>query len=86
MSLAFQPKLSLATQQVIGAEALLRWYHPELGHVSRRFHPLAEASGDILSIGEWVLEEAMRYIVQWRQQGFNDRFHIAVNGDPPAGT
>lgn len=44
------------------------------------FIPLAEASGDILSIGEWVLEEAMRYIVQWRQQGLlNDRFHIAVN-------
>lgn len=81
MSLAFQPKLSLATQQVIGAEALLRWYHPELGHVSPAdFIPLAEASGDILSIGEWVLEEAMRYIVQWRQQGLlNDRFHIAVN-------
>ncbi|GGC87843.1 EAL domain-containing response regulator [Vreelandella lutescens] len=81
MSLAFQPKLSLATQRVIGAEALLRWHHPELGHVSPGdFIPLAEASGDILSIGEWVLEEAMRYIASWRKQGLlDDDFHIAVN-------
>ncbi|MCP1317344.1 EAL domain-containing protein [Vreelandella lionensis] len=81
MSLAFQPKLSLLTHQIIGAEALLRWHHPELGHVSPAdFIPLAEASGDILSIGEWVLEEAMRYIAHWRQQGLlNDHFHIAVN-------
>nr|WP_230478445.1 EAL domain-containing protein [Halomonas johnsoniae] len=81
MSLAFQPKLSLGTQRVLGAEALLRWHHPELGHVSPGdFIPLAEASGDILSIGEWVLEEAMRHIAQWRQQGLlDDDFHIAVN-------
>ncbi|HAZ99462.1 MAG TPA: GGDEF domain-containing response regulator, partial [Halomonas sp.] len=81
MSLAFQPKLSLETQRVIGAEALLRWHHPELGHVSPGdFIPLAEASGDILSIGEWVLEEAMRYIADWRAKGLlDDNFHIAVN-------
>ncbi|WP_249978701.1 EAL domain-containing response regulator [Vreelandella olivaria] len=81
MSLAFQPKLSLITQRIIGAEALLRWHHPELGHVSPAdFIPLAEASGEILSIGEWVLEEAMRHIVAWRAQGLlNDEFHIAVN-------
>ncbi|MFP3341545.1 EAL domain-containing protein [Halomonas sp. SIMBA_159] len=81
MSLAFQPKLSLTTQRIIGAEALLRWHHPELGHVSPAdFIPLAEASGDILSIGEWVLEEAMRHIAAWRQRGLlNDEFHIAVN-------
>ena len=81
MSLAFQPKLSLETQRVVGAEALLRWHHPELGHVSPGdFIPLAEASGDILYIGEWVLEEAMRYIADWRAKGLlDDDFHIAVN-------
>lgn len=81
MSLAFQPKLSLTTQRIIGAEALLRWHHPELGQVSPAdFIPLAEASGDILAIGEWVLNEAMRHIVAWREQGLlNDDFHIAVN-------
>ncbi|MBZ5486122.1 EAL domain-containing protein [Halomonas aquamarina] len=81
MSLAFQPKISLETQEIIGAEALLRWHHPELGHISPAdFIPLAEASGDILAIGDWVLEETMQYIVSWRKQGLlNDHFHVAVN-------
>lgn len=81
MSLAFQPKLSLADHKILGAEALLRWHHPEFGHISPgEFIPLAEASGDILCIGDWVLDEAMRYISIWRAQGLlNDDFHIAVN-------
>ncbi len=81
MSLAFQPKVALTTQRAIGAEALLRWHHPELGHISPAdFIPLAEASGDILSIGEWVLDQAMQHILEWRSQGLlDDHFHIAVN-------
>lgn len=81
MSLAFQPKLSLADHKILGAEALLRWQHPEFGLISPgEFIPLAEASGDILCIGDWVLDEAMRYINTWRAQGLlNDDFHIAVN-------
>ncbi|CEP34941.1 MULTISPECIES: EAL domain-containing response regulator [unclassified Halomonas] len=81
MSLAFQPKLSLADHKILGAEALLRWQHPEFGLISPgEFIPLAEASGDILSIGDWVLDEAMRYISIWRAEGLlNDDFHIAVN-------
>ncbi|MCB8888870.1 putative bifunctional diguanylate cyclase/phosphodiesterase [Vreelandella malpeensis] len=81
MSLVFQPKLSLSTHRVIGAEALLRWHHPTLGPVSPvEFIPLAEASGDILSIGEWVLDEAMRHIAVWREKRLlDDAFHIAVN-------
>ncbi|EHJ92766.1 EAL domain-containing response regulator [Vreelandella boliviensis] len=81
MSLAFQPKLSLADHKILGAEALLRWQHPEFGLISPgEFIPLAEASGDILSIGDWVLDEAMRYISLWRAKGLlNDDFHIAVN-------
>lgn len=81
MSLAFQPKLSLADHKILGAEALLRWQHPEFGLISPgEFIPLAEASGDILCIGDWVLDEAMRYISTWRAQGLlNDDFHIAVN-------
>ena len=81
MSLAFQPKLSLADHKVLGAEALLRWHHPEFGMISPgEFIPLAEASGDILHIGDWVLDETLRYIGAWREQGLlNDDFHIAVN-------
>jgi diguanylate cyclase (GGDEF)-like protein len=81
MSLAFQPKLSLADHKILGAEALLRWQHPEFGVISPgEFIPLAEASGDILAIGDWVLTEAMRHINVWRAQSLlNDDFHIAVN-------
>ncbi|MCZ0927908.1 EAL domain-containing protein [Halomonas janggokensis] len=81
MSLVFQPKLRLSDQRIIGAEALLRWHHPDLGHISPgMFIPLAEASGDIFSIGAWVLEEAMRTIADWRQKNvFSNDFHIAVN-------
>ncbi|MGM0543402.1 MAG: putative bifunctional diguanylate cyclase/phosphodiesterase [Pseudomonadota bacterium] len=81
MSLAFQPKLSLMDQRVVGAEALLRWHHPELGQISPgMFIPLAEASGDIFAIGEWVMEEAMRTITRWReQQVLGNDFHVAVN-------
>lgn len=81
MSLAFQPKLSLSDHKILGAEALLRWQHPAFGLISpSEFIPLAEASGDILSIGDWVLDEAMRHIIAWRAQGLlNDDFHIAVN-------
>ena len=81
MSLAFQPKLSLADHKILGAEALLRWQHPGFGFISPgEFIPLAEASGDILAIGDWVLDEAMRHITTWRAHGLlNDDFHIAVN-------
>lgn len=81
MSLAFQPKLSLMDQRIVGAEALLRWHHPELGQISPgMFIPLAEASGDIFAIGEWVMEEAMRTITHWReQQVLGNDFHVAVN-------
>lgn len=81
MSLAFQPKLSLMDQRIVGAEALLRWHHPELGQISPgMFIPLAEASGDIFAIGEWVMEEAMRTITRWReQQVLGNDFHVAVN-------
>jgi len=81
MSLAFQPKLSLMDQRIVGAEALLRWHHPELGQISPGvFIPLAEASGDIFAIGQWVMEEAMRTITCWReQQVLGNHFHVAVN-------
>ncbi|MCS2609735.1 EAL domain-containing response regulator [Halomonas dongshanensis] len=81
MWLAFQPKLCMRTHRIIGAEALLRWDHPTLGSVSPGlFIPLAEASGDILAIGEWVIDEALAHIQRWRAQGLlGDDFHIAVN-------
>ncbi len=77
--LHFQPQLSMQTGQVLGAEALLRWYHPVLGHVSpAEFIPVAEDSGLILPIGEWVLRTAATQWKQWQASGLPDLL-IAVN-------
>jgi diguanylate cyclase (GGDEF)-like protein/PAS domain S-box-containing protein len=62
----FQPALTLATGEVIGAEALLRWRHPTHGLLPPlRFIPLAEQSGEIVPIGRWVIEQACRHAVAW---------------------
>jgi diguanylate cyclase (GGDEF)-like protein/PAS domain S-box-containing protein len=67
-TLCYQPKLSLLTQRLVGAEALIRWTHPTFGEVPpERFIPLAEENGMILQIGEWVLEKACQQLYQWNQ-------------------
>ncbi|WP_240724753.1 putative bifunctional diguanylate cyclase/phosphodiesterase [Onishia niordana] len=81
MSLAFQPKVDLSRGWVVGAEALLRWHHPDFGAISPGdFIPLAEASGDILAIGDWVIDAALERLVAWRQDPlFHEDFHLAIN-------
>lgn len=77
--LHYQPQISLASGAVIGAEALIRWNHPELGMVAPgRFISIAEDSGLIVPIGEWVLREACRQAVAWRQAGLPELL-VAVN-------
>lgn len=79
--LVYQPKIELHSGQIIGAEALLRWVHPELGFISPvDFIPMAEASGDILRIGDWVIDHTIRQLEEWlaaRQVAAD--FHMAVN-------
>lgn len=68
--LHYQPQISLATGELLGAEALIRWSDAELGNVSPAlFIPLAEESGFIITIGNWVLEEAVRQAVVWQNRG-----------------
>jgi diguanylate cyclase (GGDEF)-like protein/PAS domain S-box-containing protein len=68
--LKYQPQIDLRTGQVIGAEALIRWRDPELGEVSPAdFIPVAEDSGFIVAIGDWVLSQAVRQAARWRAEG-----------------
>lgn len=66
--LVYQPQLSTKNNDVIGAEALIRWEHPELGSISpAEFIPIAENNGTIISIGEWVLRTAIVQAAKWQQ-------------------
>jgi EAL domain-containing protein (putative c-di-GMP-specific phosphodiesterase class I) len=68
--LHYQPQIDLRSGAVIGAEALIRWRDPELGEISpATFIPVAEQTGFIIPIGDWVLEQAVRQAAAWRDQG-----------------
>ncbi|MCZ2722738.1 EAL domain-containing protein [Marinomonas sp. 15G1-11] len=70
LELYFQPKVDLLTLDCIGLEALLRWEDEELGQVSpAEFIPIAENTGLILPLGEWVIEQACIHMVEWREKG-----------------
>jgi EAL domain-containing protein (putative c-di-GMP-specific phosphodiesterase class I) len=76
--LVYQPTVDLQSEQPIGAEALLRWRHPERGLIGPDvFIPIAEESGLIVPIGRWVLEQACQQAAAWSAQGH--RLGISVN-------
>ncbi len=75
--LYYQPQLDLRTGQLMGVEALVRWQHPERGVVSPlEFIPVAEESGQIIKLGDWVLQEACRQLAEWRAGGI---LHIRMS-------
>ncbi|NKB38248.1 MAG: EAL domain-containing protein [Gammaproteobacteria bacterium] len=77
--LCYQPKIELLTQEIVSVEALIRWQHPKRGMIPPAdFIPLAEETGLIIPIGEWVLEEACRQLAGWQNMGFRS-LRMAVN-------
>ncbi|MEH0020709.1 MAG: EAL domain-containing protein [Desulfobacter sp.] len=78
-SLCYQPKLDIATNKIRGAEALIRWHHPEKGVISPvEFIPLAEETGMINPMGEWILDQACARAREWSDI-LGRNFSIAVN-------
>ena len=78
LTLVYQPKVLAQTDEVIGAEALLRWEHPQHGNIPPdEFVELAEHSGLIRQLTQWVLANAMRQISEWQNEGFH--LNVSVN-------
>lgn len=79
LSLVYQPKMNMKENRIIGMEALIRWKNDELGPVfPDEFIPIAEETGQIFAIGEWVLREACQQAKLWNEMGFKDLV-MAVN-------
>lgn len=83
-SLHYQPRVDTANSKIVGAEALLRWRHPENGMVSpAEFIPILETSGLIVDVGMWVLKEAIRQVKVWQAEGvWHACMRIGVNISP----
>jgi diguanylate cyclase (GGDEF)-like protein/PAS domain S-box-containing protein len=78
--LYYQPQVRLVDGAVCGVEALIRWKHPEKGFISpAEFIPVAEETGQIVPIGEWVLKTACRQLAEWRNEFGLPNFPVAVN-------
>lgn len=79
LEVVYQPKMNLQTGKVVGAEALLRWFHPTRGLVlPNQFISLAEETGLIIPIGEYVMEEACCQLRRWQLAGLKD-FYMSIN-------
>lgn len=79
LCLNFQPQVDVRSRRVVGVEALLRWNHPEQGMISpARFIPVAEDTGLILPIGDWVIQEAIRQSRAWKDEGLPP-ITVAIN-------
>jgi diguanylate cyclase (GGDEF)-like protein/PAS domain S-box-containing protein len=79
LMLHYQPKVELPSGKIIGAEALLRWQHPERGWIPpSEFIPVAEETGLISALGEWVMEAACKQLKAWESEGL-EHLHVAVN-------
>lgn len=81
--LVYQPRFDLQTEKIVGMEVLLRWQHPERGTIlPNDFIPIAEETGLIVPIGQWVLQTACNQFSEWRKQYNNLNIVLAVNVSP----
>ncbi len=79
LELSYQPKFEAEGNRLVGAEALLRWRHPQHGMISpQEFIPILEDSGQIVHVGRWVMQKAIDTALAWRARGF-PALRIAVN-------
>ncbi|MZI94533.1 EAL domain-containing protein [Vibrio sp. CAIM 722] len=79
LQLYYQPKIEIASGMLMGAEALIRWIHPEKGMISPgKFIPIAETTGLIIPISDWVLKNACEAVARWREMGMPQPL-VAVN-------
>jgi EAL domain-containing protein (putative c-di-GMP-specific phosphodiesterase class I) len=79
--LHYQPKVSFASGEITGVEALLRWNHPELGMVAPgRFVPILEDNGLIVQVGSWVLSEVCRQLKDWNALGLSPSVAVNLSG------
>jgi len=77
--LVYQPKVNITTNKIIGMEALVRWEHPDLGIIPPlKFIPLAEETGLIVPLGEWILRESCRQAVEWKDTDYPS-LNVSVN-------
>jgi diguanylate cyclase (GGDEF)-like protein len=82
LSLYYQPKINLLNGQITGAEALIRWQHPDMGFVSpAEFIPIAESTDLIKPMTDWVIAESCRQLASWDEKGFRLR-SVAINVTP----
>ena len=79
LQLFYQPQVDIKTNEIVGVEALIRWFHPEKGFISPLdFIQVAEDKGLIISLGKWVLKEACSQLKKWHNQGFTN-LKVSVN-------
>lgn len=80
--MVYQPKYSLGRQRVVGAEALLRWVHPSLGPISPvEFIPLAESSGVVIEMTDWIIDTVCAQLAAWRSRGI-EQVPVSINISP----
>ena len=78
--LFYQPKVCIETSKIIGAEALIRWIHPEKGFIApSEFIPLAEENGFIIKLGDWIIDEALNQHLDWKSKGIDIAISINIS-------